>query len=114
MPLPLADHVLVVCHTGSERKLQASEYNARRAQCERAVAVLAGRGLPVRALRDVTPTMLEGLRGVLDDETFRRCAHVVREDVRVEGRSPRWDAGTSRWSGGSSPRATRRSATSTR
>ncbi len=84
VPLPLADHVLVVCHTGSERKLQASEYNARRAQCEAAVTVLAGRGLPVRALRDVTPAMLDGLRGVLDDETFRRCAHVVGEDVRVE------------------------------
>jgi galactokinase len=66
------------------RKLQASEYNARRAQCERAVAILAGRGLPVRALRDVTPSMLDGLRGVLDDETYRRCEHVVREDIRVE------------------------------
>ena len=84
VPLPLADHVLVVCHTGSERKLQASEYNARRAQCERAVAVLAGRGLPVRALRDVTPAMLDGLRGALDDETYRRCEHVVFEDLRVE------------------------------
>jgi galactokinase len=83
VPLPLVDHALVVCHTGSERKLQASEYNARRAQCERAVAVLAERGLPVRALRDVTPAMLDGLRGVLDDETFRRCAHVVGEDARV-------------------------------
>jgi galactokinase len=84
VPLPLDDLAVVVCHTGSTRKLQASEYNARRAQCERAVAVLAARGLPVRALRDVTPGMLDGLRGVLDDETFRRCAHVVEEDVRVE------------------------------
>jgi galactokinase len=84
VPLPLAGHAVVVCHTGSVRKLQASEYNARRAQCERAVAILAGRGLPVRALRDVTPTMLDGLRGVLDDETYRRCEHVVREDIRVE------------------------------
>ena len=82
--LPLADHAVVVCHTGSERKLQASEYNARRAQCERAVAVLADRGLPVRALRDVSPAMLDGVRGVLDDETWRRCAHVVGEDLRVE------------------------------
>jgi galactokinase len=84
VPLPLDDVAIVVCHTGSTRKLQASEYNARRAQCERAVALLAGRGLPVRALRDVTPAMLDGLRDILDEETFCRCAHVVHEDLRVE------------------------------
>ena len=81
--LPLADHAIVVCHSGSPRKLETSEYNARRAQCERAVTVLAERGLPVRALRDVTPTMLASIRDVLDEETFRRCEHVVLEDERV-------------------------------
>jgi galactokinase len=91
--LPLADHVLVVCHSGSPRKLETSEYNARRAQCERAVDVLAGRGLPVRALRDVTPEMLASIRDVLDEETFRRCEHVVLEDERVVATIAALDAG---------------------
>ena len=83
VPLPLEEHQLVVCHTGSQRRLEASQYNARRAQCERAVAVLAGQGLPVRSLRDVTPEMLPELRTRLDDEGCRRAEHVVLENERV-------------------------------
>ena len=83
VPLPLEDHQLVVCHTGSSRRLEASQYNARRAQCERAVMVLAEQGLPVRSLRDVTPAMLPDLRRRLDGEGFRRAEHVVLENERV-------------------------------
>ncbi len=39
--LPLDDHALVVCDSGSPRRLGASEYNAGRAQGGRAVAVMA-------------------------------------------------------------------------
>ena len=39
--LPTATHRLVVIHTGSSRSLTGSQYNARRAQCEAAVAALA-------------------------------------------------------------------------
>ncbi len=81
--LPLETHSLVVCHTGSRRRLRASEYNARRAQCETAVAVLAREDPSIRALRDVTPAMLPLVRGRVDDETYRRCRHVVLENERV-------------------------------
>ena len=81
--LPLHDNALVVCHSGSPRRLESSEYNARRAQCERAVEVIAAGGYPVRALRDVTPDMLPAVRPLLDEETYRRCEHVVLEDERV-------------------------------
>jgi len=91
--LPLAEHALVVCHSGSPRHLESSEYNARRAQCERAVEVLAARGLPVRALRDVTPSMLASIRDVLDEETYRRCEHVVLEVERVVATVAALDAG---------------------
>ena len=83
VPLPLDRYRLVVCDTGSPRRLGASQYNARRAQCETAVAVLAAADPTIRALRDVTPEMLATLRGRLDEETYRRCEHVVREDARV-------------------------------
>jgi galactokinase len=74
---------LVACDTRSPRRLEASEYNARRAQCERAVDILARKDPSIRALRDVSIELLESLRGALDDETFRRCEHVVRENQRV-------------------------------
>ncbi len=83
VPLPLERCGIVVCDTGSPRRLSASQYNARRAQCEAAVAVLAESDPSIRALRDVTPDMLASIRSRLDEETFRRCEHVVRENERV-------------------------------
>jgi galactokinase len=76
-------YVLVACDTNSPRRLETSEYNARRAQCERAVDILARRDPSIRALRDVTLELLESMRGALDDETYRRCLHIVRENERV-------------------------------
>jgi galactokinase len=78
-----AGHVLVALDTRSPHKLEASEYNARRAQCEAAVARLAEEDPSIRSLRDVDLGMLERLRGVLDEEALRRCEHVVRENERV-------------------------------
>ena len=81
--LPLERYVLAVCDTTSPRRLESSEYNARRAQCEAAVRVISERHPEVRALRDVDPGMLERARDLLDPETLRRCEHVVHENVRV-------------------------------
>ncbi|MFN2483574.1 MAG: galactokinase [Candidatus Limnocylindria bacterium] len=83
VPLPLSTHVLVVCDTRSPRRLEASEYNARRAQCEAAVALLAERDPSVRSLRDVDLATLDDVSDLLDAETLRRCEHVVGENERV-------------------------------
>ena len=82
--LPLATHALVVIHTGSSRSLSSSQYNARRAQCEAAVAALAEEDAGIRSLRDVTGPMLAGVAARVDEETYRRCRHVVTENARVE------------------------------
>ena len=60
------------------------EYNARRASCEKGVTRLAERlGPGIRALRDVSPEMLEAHGDLLDAETRRRCRHIVTENARV-------------------------------
>ena len=84
VPLPLETHALVVCHTGSTRSLSASEYNARRTQCEEGAAAIAAADPAVHSLRDVTASMLPLVRDRMDEETFRRCRHVVTENARVE------------------------------
>ena len=91
--LPLATHRLVVIHTGSSRSLGASQYNARRAQCEAAVAALAADEPSVRSLRDVVPSMLPEVAARVDEATFRRCRHVVEENVRVEASVAALEAG---------------------
>jgi len=82
VPLP-AGLVLVVAHTGMPRTLGASKYNARRAECERAVAALAALEPSVHSLRDVDRTMLERHAGRLDPVARRRAEHVIDENLRV-------------------------------
>src|SRR6185503_8903163 len=91
--LPLATHRLLVIHTGSSRSLGASEYNARRAQCEAAVAAVSVGEPSVRSLRDVTPSMLPEVAARVDEATFRRCRHVVEENLRVEASVAALEAG---------------------
>jgi galactokinase len=81
--LPLRDHALVVCDSGAPRRLSASEYNVRRAQCEQGVAMIARFEPQVRSLRDVDPAMLERHAEGLDPVIRRRCTHVVEENERV-------------------------------
>ncbi len=83
VPLPLDDVALVVCHSGSSRRLDASAYNERRAECERAVAAIATLDPRVTSLRDVDETLLAAAEGRMDPVAARRARHIVDEDRRV-------------------------------
>jgi galactokinase len=82
LPVP-PDVTLAICNTMVRHDLAASEYNARRAQCEQAVQLL-GKVLPgIRALRDVTQSQLEEHRNSLPSVLYKRACHVVTENERV-------------------------------
>jgi galactokinase len=74
---------LVACNTMVRHDHAGGEYNRRRAECERGVAILRTRQPTVASLRDVDPITLEAHRAELPDEIFRRCRHVVTENGRV-------------------------------
>ncbi len=93
VPLPLDEVALVACHSGSPRKLEASAYNERRAQCESAVAAIAAMEPGVTALRDVTPSMLDAVRDRLDPVAARRAEHIVNENQRVLDAIAAFEAG---------------------
>jgi galactokinase len=82
--LPLPESVkLVVCNTMVKHELAASEYNARRAECEEAVSLLA-RDLPdIQSLRDVAIADLERVAGGLPEVIRKRSRHVTSENARV-------------------------------
>jgi galactokinase len=83
-PIPLPpDVALVVCHTGSPRHLDRSEYNERRSQCEAAVASIRSLDPSVHSLRDVSPGMLVDAKGWLSPIEYARAEHVVTENARV-------------------------------
>ena len=81
--LPMEHHVLVVCDTRVPRRLETSEYNARRAECEAAVRALARHVPGLRSLRDVDAAMLDRYGAELDSVALRRATHVVTENDRV-------------------------------
>jgi galactokinase len=72
----------VVMDTGVRRKLSHSEYNDRRASCERAVAVLAENDRSVLSLRDVNGAALAAREHLMDSTTYKRARHVVAENRR--------------------------------
>jgi galactokinase len=76
--LPLDRYAIVICDSGTPRRLEDSRYNERRAECEAVAAAL-----DLDTLRDATPAMLAGLRGHVDSVALRRAEHVVAENRRV-------------------------------
>ncbi|MCY1082021.1 galactokinase [Archangium lansingense] len=83
VPLALDRHALVVLDSGVKHTHASSGYNARRSDSERGVALLREVLPEVRALRDVTPDMLEAHASRLPELVLRRCRHVVGEDART-------------------------------
>ena len=82
-PLP-AGVRMVVGNTMIRHELAGGEYNRRRADCQEGVRHMT-RILPqIHALRDVTIAELEHYGRSLPDTIFRRCRHVITENIRVE------------------------------
>jgi galactokinase len=83
VPLRLGSARVLVCDTKVKHELSSSEYNVRRAECERGVAILS-QSLPnLRSLRDVSLSDFTTHAGMLPDVVRRRCLHVVTENART-------------------------------
>ncbi len=84
--VPLADEDvrIVICNSGVKRGLTDSSYNERRGACEDGVHQLAlATGQDFGALRDISLEQLEDHKGVLTEEIFARCRHVITEIERT-------------------------------
>ncbi|HWC12805.1 MAG TPA: hypothetical protein VG455_16470, partial [Acidimicrobiales bacterium] len=83
-PVPLPGDVeVVVVDSGQRRRVAASAYQERRADCEAAAAL-------VGALRDAS---LADVRGLADARLRRRARHVVSENARVRAAAESLRAG---------------------
>lgn len=74
---------LVVSDTKKPRELVDSQYNIRRATCERGARRLAAHLPGVKALRDVSSKQLREYAHVLAPAELPVCRHVVTENERV-------------------------------
>jgi galactokinase len=84
-PVPIDESQIrvVVANTMVKHALAASEYNARRLECEAAVRLIQAHQPGVRALRDVSWTEIEKLAEAWPDNIRRRARHVTTEIARV-------------------------------
>ena len=83
VPLNLAEHAIAICNTKIKRELATSEYNKRRAECERGVDILRQWTPGISSLRDVTLTDFKKHEEELPALTQKRCRYVIEENARV-------------------------------
>ncbi|TKC98994.1 galactokinase [Polyangium fumosum] len=84
VPLPGGPVAILVSDTRKKHALATSEYNTRRAECERGVALLRGALPRIRALRDVTEGAFAEHASLLPEPLVRRVRHVVTENARTQ------------------------------
>ena len=83
IPLVLGEVNVVIVNSGVKRALAGSKYNERRAECQQGVDFFRQIEPSIRALRDVTPSLLEEHQSGLPETVRKRCQHVVMENQRV-------------------------------
>jgi galactokinase len=79
VPFVRPDLTVLVTNSNVRHALNDGEYAARRADCERAAAILG-----VASLREATAAQVESARGALGERGFRRARHVVTEIARTQ------------------------------
>lgn len=83
IPLNLGDFEIIVCNSGVKHSLAGSEYNTRRAECEKGVELLREFLPQITALRDVSVEDFNRYGERLPDVIRRRCRHIVTENART-------------------------------
>lgn len=82
-PLSLGDYALMIMNSNKKRALNESKYNERRAECEKALALLQS-VLPKKSLCDVTVAEFTEIGSVIKDEVlYRRARHAITENERT-------------------------------
>ncbi len=82
-PFPMDEYLIVLCDTTVKHSLADSEYNLRRQECERGVAILQKYYPKVQLLRDATPAMVEEHKEEMGAVVYKRCKYITEEIERV-------------------------------
>jgi galactokinase len=83
VPLDANELRVVIVNSMVKHELSGGEYAERRSQCEEGVEFFHVQNETVKALRDVTPGLVEEAKNALPEVVYRRCRHVVTENARA-------------------------------
>lgn len=79
LPFESEEYSVVIMDTNRERRLSGTEYNERRAQCEKALGIIQRE----RDIAALSAASIEEAESIADPILKRRARHVVREEARV-------------------------------
>lgn len=83
LPFAIEPYQLLLLNTNVSHSLSTSEYNLRREECEKGVALLQNWYPEINSLRNVTLEQLAAHKEDFDPITYKRCEYVVEENLRV-------------------------------
>ncbi|MBN2878759.1 MAG: galactokinase [Clostridia bacterium] len=85
VPLELGEYTIVITNTNAAHKLTDSQYNTRRAECERALSIINENGGSYEYLCDIRIDELEKYEKYFNgDLSYKRARHCVTEETRVK------------------------------
>lgn len=82
-PFELGDYQILLLNTNVSHNLASSEYNTRRASCEKGISIIQHKFQNVQSFRDVSLETLNQCISDLPEKIYRRCHHVISENARV-------------------------------
>lgn len=83
IPMDIAPYKILLLNTNVEHNLASSEYNIRRSQCEKGLALLQDNFGNAISFRDVTKSMLDQCKTEMGQTIYNRCNYVIKENARV-------------------------------
>jgi len=82
-PIEMTGLKIVLLDTNVKHSLASTEYNVRRQQCERGVAMMQQKYPAVKSLRDATIEMLDECVKT-EPLIYKRCKYVIEENIRLQ------------------------------
>lgn len=83
IPFDFSDLSIVLFNSRVKHNLASSEYNLRRASCERVVGIISQKKEGVTALRDLSLDDLSQFKALIDPIDYMRAEYVLEENGRV-------------------------------
>ena len=82
-PIEMTGLKIVLLDTNVKHSLASTEYNVRREQCEKGVALMQQKYPSIKTLRDTTMEMLDECVKT-EPLIYKRCKYVIKENIRLK------------------------------
>ena len=83
IPINLHPYKIILLNTKVSHNLASSEYNTRKQECEKGVAILQKKYPDIKSLRDVNNEMLSACKHNMNTVVYNRCSFILAENKRV-------------------------------